>query len=241
MQTVYSSFINSIWLIYKLYTVFVKLFLMKTISNIDINLVEIENIVFDYGGVIVDLDRDKVATQLYNLGIKNIEEVLSSYHQKGVFDLLERGVITAEQFRDEIRYLSGTVVTDEYIDNIWKSFLVGIDPKKLEIICRLNRTHNVYLLSNTNPIHWEYSCKELLVFNDARVDDMFAHTYRSYMIGLAKPDIKLYEYMISHSGMNPNETLFIDDSMLNCEVAEKLGIHSYYTRDGKDWLKLFEE
>ncbi|MDO4779630.1 MAG: HAD family phosphatase [Bacteroides sp.] len=214
---------------------------MKTISNKEINLEKIRNIVFDYGGVIVDLDRDKVAAQLYDLGIKNIEEVLSSYHQKGVFDLLERGVISSEQFRDEIRYLSGTVATNEHIDNIWKSFLVGIDRKKLEIICRLKQTHNVYLLSNTNPIHWEYSCNELLVCDDARVDDMFTHTYRSYMIGLAKPDIKVYEYMVSHSGMVPSETLFIDDSMLNCEVAEKLGINSFYTKDGKDWLKLFEE
>ena len=99
----------------------------------------------------------------------------------------------------------------------------------------------VYLLSNTNDLHWQWSCKHLFPYQGFDVNSYFEKTYLSFEMKLAKPDLKIFQTMVEDSGIDPKETLFIDDSVDNCLAAETLGISSFVAEPHEDWTRLFKE
>jgi len=115
----------------------------------------IKNIIFDLGGVLIDLDIDRCLREFKALGVSNVEELVNSTHTAGVFSALEHGKVSPAEFRDEIRRLAGNPeLTDAQIDNAWLSILLEIPQKKLDLLLRLNRKYRVFLLSNTNEIQF---------------------------------------------------------------------------------------
>ena len=98
----------------------------------------------------------------------------------------------------------------------------------------------VYLLSNTNELHWQWSCEKLFPYKGFDVNSYFEKTYLSFEMNLSKPDAKIFQTMIQDSGIDPEETLFIDDSVDNCLAAETLGIRSFVAESNEDWTRLFD-
>ena len=122
----------------------------------------IKNLLIDFGGVLIDLDRPRCIENFRKLGIQNVDELLNVYHQQGIFMQQEKGLVSAAEFRDNIREMAGKSLTDQQIDRAWNSFLVGIPTSKLDLLLKLREKYVVYLLSNTNEIHWKWSCKHAL-------------------------------------------------------------------------------
>ena len=149
-------------------------------------------------------------------------------------------MITPAQFRDQIRELLGRTVSDEKIDAVWNSFLVGIPRYKLDLLLKLRENYVVYLLSNTNEIHWKWSCENTFPYRTFRVKDYFEKMYLSFEMKMAKPDLNIFEAVVEDAGILPEETLFIDDSEANCLTAQSLGIATYTPAEGEDWSHLFQ-
>ena len=200
----------------------------------------IKNLLIDFGGVLIDLNRQRCIDNFKQLGLENIDEYLNVYHQKGLFLDQEKGLITPAQFRDQIRELLGRTVSDEKIDAVWNSFLVGIPRHKLELLLKLRDHYVVYLLSNTNQIHWDWSCKNAFPYRTFRVDDYFEKKYLSFEMKMAKPDLNIFEAVLEDANILPEETFFIDDSEANCLTAQSLGITTYTPTEGEDWSHLFK-
>mgnify|MGYP003416906780 CR=1 FL=1 len=201
---------------------------------------KIKNIVFDLGGVLVDLDFKAAINGLQQAGFANVKEQLQTLHQGGIFQKFELGEMSADEFRTAIRENSTVTLTDEEIDALWNAMLLEIPREKLELILDLRGKYMVYLLSNTNSIHWDYVCKNAFNYRGFRVKDYFEETFLSYEMHLAKPDKAIYEKVLQDANLLAEETLFIDDSEANCKAAEEVGIHAHHYHIGDDLSKVFE-
>ena len=200
----------------------------------------IKNIVFDLGGVLIDLDFKSAINGLQKAGFTNVKEQLQAFDREGIFQKFELGEISADEFRASIRENSNVSLTDEEVDSLWNLMLLEIPREKLELILDLRSKYMVYLLSNTNSIHWEYVCKNAFNYHGFRMDDYFEETFLSYEMHLAKPDKAIFEKMLNDANLLPEETLFIDDSEANCKAAEEVGIHAHHYHIGDDLSKIFE-
>ena len=201
---------------------------------------KIRNIVFDLGGVLVDLDFKAAINGLQQAGFTNVKEQLLAFDRNGIFQKFELGEITTDEFRTAIRENSTVTLTDEEVDNLWNLMLLEIPREKLELILELRSKYMVYLLSNTNSIHWDYVCKNAFNYRGFRMEDYFEETFLSFEMHLAKPDKAIFEKVLSEANLLPEETLFIDDSEANCKAAQEVGIHAHHYHIGDDLSKIFE-
>ena len=201
----------------------------------------IKNLIFDFGGVLINLNRAASRNAFEKLGIFNIhEKAVDDFRQKELFLQLESGNISAAAFRANMRRLSDQELTDQQIDDAWISMLADIPDYKLDCLLELRKQYNILLLSNTNSIHWLWSVKNRFSYKDHEVDDFFDRIYLSYELHMQKPDVEIFKYVIEDSMLNAEETFFIDDSEMNCKAAETLGIKSYCCPAGSDWTFLFK-
>ena len=200
----------------------------------------IKNIVFDLGGVLIDLDFKSAINGLQKAGFTNVKEQLQAFDREGIFQKFELGEISADEFRASIRENSNVSLTDEEVDSLWNLMLLEIPREKLELILDLRGKYMVYLLSNTNSIHWDYVCKNAFNYRGFRVSDYFEKTFLSFEMHLAKPDKAIFEKMLEDANLLAEETLFIDDLEANCKAAEEVGIHAHHYHIGDDLSKIFE-
>lgn len=200
----------------------------------------IKNLLIDFGGVLINLDRSRCIENFKQLGLQNVESLLGIYGQQGIFMQQEKGLITSAEFRDGIRKLINKDVTDEQIDTAWNSFLVDIPTTKLDLLLKLREKYVVYLLSNTNEIHWEWSCQHAFPYRGFQAADYFEKIYLSYEMKMLKPDREIFSAVLNDAGIDPKETFFIDDSEANCTTAASLGISTYTPKAGEDWSPLFK-
>lgn len=201
----------------------------------------IRNLIFDFGGVLIDLNRSRCIHNFEQLGITDVEQLLDLYRQEAFFHDYEVGKIDTATFCQEIRNHSRQEITDKEIEDAWDSFL-GIIPKfKLDTLLRLRQHYMVYLLSNTNEAHWKWSMKHAFPYKGFRVEDYFEQIFLSYEMHQAKPDTEIFKTVLAETGIDPMQTLFLDDSQANCQAAESLGIKAHHVQPGEDWTALFEQ
>ena len=201
---------------------------------------KIRNIVFDLGGVLVNLDFKAAINGLQEAGFANVKEQLLAFDRNGIFQKFELGEMSADEFRTAIRENSTIELTDEEVDNLWNAMLLEIPREKLELILELRGKYMVYLLSNTNSIHWDHVCKNAFNYRGFRVEDYFEETFLSYEMHLAKPDKAIFVKVLHDANLLAEETLFIDDSEANCKAAQEVGIHAHHYHVGDDLSKIFE-
>lgn len=204
---------------------------MKQFNNIT-------TLIFDLGGVLVNLDLAGCIENFKALGVENFEKYLSNFGQKGFFLQFEKGQISVEQFRDEVRKLSVNPLSDDQIDKAWSSFLCDIPEQKFEILLKLKPNFRLLLLSNTNPLHIEVTVARELAKTGKSLSYFFEKCYFSYEMGMAKPDRDIFEAVLTDAGVVPGECLFLDDGQKNIEQAASLGIQSYLVAANEDlsWL-----
>lgn len=186
------------------------------------------------------MDRQRCLENFKKLGLPDVEHALDIYHQQDFFQHYEKGLISSADFRNVIRGKIGKDVADARIDVAWNSFLVNIPTCKLDLLLALRKDYVVYLLSNTNEIHWKWSCEHAFPYKTFRVEDYFEHIFLSYEMKMAKPDEEIFRKVLDEAGLDPKETFFIDDSEANCITARSLGISTYTPKAGEDWSHLFK-
>lgn len=195
----------------------------------------IKNLLFDLGGVIMDIRRENCVLAFEELGMSDANELLGEYSQKGAFLLLEEGTITPEEFRQEIRNHITTTVSDEEIDIAFCKFLLGIPPHRLNQLEELRKNYRIYLLSNTNPIMINSDIKKYFQVCGKKMEDYFDGMILSYEAKAIKPDARIFEYTINTLGINPEETIFFDDSQKNLDAAAKFGFGTALVAPGSEF------
>lgn len=190
----------------------------------------IKTIIFDLGGVLVSLDRDKCLENFSrNLGFDNFGDYLNAYAQKGFFAKYENGDIDSVEFREEIKKrCTRENVQDEEIDQAFFTFLTHVDTYKVKLLMELKKKYHLLLLSNVNPIGLGKCCELFYDANGIDIEDVFEKLYLSFKVNASKPGKEIYEHLINDSGINPAETLFIDDSQANIEAGSQMGLNTLY-------------
>ncbi len=205
---------------------------------IDVNAYK--NIIFDLGGVILNIDYDLAVSEFKKLGLNNFSNHFSQAQQQQLFDQYEKGKISSDEFRAELKKELNPSTTAEQIDAAWNSLLLDLPKQRLEILKKMKNTHRTFLLSNTNEIHiiqFEKYLKQTFGIND--LSGYFEKMYLSYKIGMRKPDAEIFEYVLKQNNLNSSETLFIDDSIQHIEGAKKLGIQTYWLQKSETIVGLF--
>lgn len=201
----------------------------------------IKNLLFDLGGVIMDIKRDNCVRAFEALGMSCANELLGEYAQKGAFLALEEGLIDSEQFREEIRKNIVGEVSDKDIDEAFCRFLLGIPPHRLDALEDLRNRYNIYLLSNTNPIMVNSDIKYYFRVCGKEMEDYFDGMVLSYEAKSIKPDSRIFEYAVSHLGIVPEETLFLDDSQKNLDAASQLGFNVALVSPGTEFVDVISQ
>lgn len=200
----------------------------------------IKNLLFDLGGVIMDIRRLNCVASFERLGMKDADSFLGEYSQKGPFLQLEEGAISEEEFRTAVRALINEEVSDEQIDSAFCDFLVGIPKYRLEQLRQLKKSYNIYMLSNTNSIMWRSRIAEDFRQEGLEREDYFDGIVTSFEAQSIKPDAKIFHTVVEKLGINPDETLFLDDSQKNLDAAAQLGFHTLLVTPGSEFFELLK-
>ena len=200
----------------------------------------IKNLLFDLGGVIMDIRRLNCVASFERLGMKDADSFLGEYSQKGPFLQLEEGLITEAQFRDAVRQFIDGEVSDEQIDKAFCDFLVGIPIHRLEQLRQLKEKYGIYMLSNTNPIMWHSRIAEDFRQEGMEREDYFDGIVTSFEARSIKPDAKIFHTVVEKLGIKPEETLFLDDSQKNLDAAAQLGFHTLLVTPGSEFFELLK-
>lgn len=195
----------------------------------------IKNIVFDFGGVIADISRTRAIKAFENLGLKDADSWLDKYHQKGIFLEVEDGRIDAAEFCSKLGELCGREISFAEARQGWLGFMVDAPTYRLEFLEELRKDYKLYVLSNTNAFVMSWARSTEFTALGKPLDDYFDKLYLSYQVGVVKPHREIFEIMMKDAGLNPAETLFVDDGAANIETARQLGFATLMPINGEDW------
>lgn len=203
------------------------------------SLAGIRNLLFDLGGVIINLDRQRCVDALTALGDEKADEMLDLSVQRGTLMDLEEGKISPSDFFKRMRQKIGKAVSDEEIVHALNELLIGIPLDRLTLLRKLRQRFNVMMLSNTNPIMFDTKIAECFAQEGLSITDYFDDVYLSYRLKSCKPDIAIFKKVIELSRIVPQETLFFDDSQKNLDAATSLGFKTFLVTPDRDIVTFF--
>lgn len=192
----------------------------------------VKNIIFDLGGVFLDIDYKRTRDTFIKNGIANIDDYYQQSHVSPIFGALERGLVEPEEFYEGLRKESGVDISNQHIEEAWNAMLADFRPGALAILKPLKAEYKIYLLSNTNSIHFNHFLKKHLELTGIPFGDQFHQAYYSHLIKQRKPDPESYLYITKENGLLPEETLFVDDTFKNIEGAEAVHMQTLWLEPG---------
>ncbi len=198
----------------------------------------IKTIMFDLGGVIITLDHPSAVVRFRELGIPNAEELLDPYRQSGIFGALEKGEITAEEFRLELSKITQRELSLEDCLHAWLGYVKEVPRRNIETIKLLrSQGYRVILLSNTNPFMMSWVMSNDFDGEGHPLSAYMDACYLSYELKVMKPDEMMFRQVLMNENTSPEEILFVDDGPHNVAVASRLGFKTFCPKNGSDWTK----
>ena len=197
-----------------------------------------KNILFDLGGVILDINVQATLKRFYELGFPaELMEILNSM-TTDIYFKYETGKLDTEQFRNEIRRTTGIEMSDQSIDEAWNAMLVRIPEERTSLLKRLSKHYKLYMLSNTSALHVKVFEKMYLDSAGESMHQVFDKIYYSHEIGWHKPDREAWEYVIKDAGIKAEETLFLDDNIHNIKASQELGFQAIHIHERTSLMSL---
>lgn len=199
----------------------------------------IKNILFDFGGVIIDADLPRAISEFEKLGLKDVANLLNLYTQNGFFLDLEEGKLSRKEFCQKISEHAGREISDQEVENAWLSIVEKIPLFKLDYLEELKQKgYNLFLLSNINPFVMDWARSSDFSDYGKPLNTYFDKMFCSYEMGVTKPSKEIFEKVILEAPLSPEETLFIDDGTRNAEMGRNLGFHVYQPQNREDWREV---
>jgi len=188
-----------------------------------VDLTQFDTIIFDLGGVILDINPER--TRKAFLKLVSIEKVDEVFANKILVDF-EKGLITQTELRRGIEKITSVKIDEVVFNRAFTAMLIGYMPKRIERIQLLRKSHKLFMLSNTNEIHYSFFSNKLKKEYGISFSNLFQHVYLSHKMGLLKPDLEIYKRVLIEQNLNPEKTLFIEDTKENADAAKKVGIET---------------
>lgn len=199
---------------------------------------KIKVIIFDFGGVILNINYNKTINAFKKLGIVNAEKIYSQKKQSELFNLIETGKISEKEFLLELQKISLNKNTQK-IKKAWNAMLLDLPKERLTLLRQLKSSYKLFLLSNTNYLHIKEIKKKLGDNVWSNFSNLFDKMYLSHQLKIRKPEKDIFKLILSEQKLNANEVLFIDDSYQHIKAAEKLKLNTYHLKNEEDIVNLF--
>ena len=188
----------------------------------------IKNIIFDLGGVLLDIDYHKTAKAFSDLGVQQFDALYSQANANHLFEALETGTILEDAFYQSLQGYCRPETSRQQMQSAWNAILLNFRKESLSELDQLKKKYNIYLLSNTNSIHLSAFNQILLEqTGNPSLDGYFIKSYYSHLIQLRKPYLATYEWVLQDANIMAGEPLFIDDSINNILGAKEAGIQTH--------------
>lgn len=193
---------------------------------------DIKNIIFDLGGVILNIDFKKTNDAFHSLGLENFGQHINQFHITDLFLQYETGQIDDIEFVEGIARLSDKPMSQDDIIDAWNALLLDFPPERIDLLKRIKPRFRTFLLSNTNSIHLKEFQERLQNEQGVYLEDLFEKAYYSHVVKLRKPHADIFNLVLKENNLDPSETLFIDDTESNFPEAKKLGIRIFHLKHG---------
>jgi HAD superfamily hydrolase (TIGR01509 family) len=193
----------------------------------------IKNIIFDLGGVIINLDNQLTEDGFVSLGAKSFREYFGHGHAASFFKDYEAGKMDDREFIGALKELTGITASDAEIVRAWNALLLDFPPERIQLLKELGKRYRIFLFSNTNAMHLA-ALRQIYqdTFGDNGLDGHFEKAYYSHILGLRKPDPESYRQILLENGLKASETLFVDDALINIEGAKAAGLKGLFLEPG---------
>lgn len=202
-----------------------------------------QNLIFDLGGVIIDLSVDKTIQAICELSGFSPHQVRLAYQTNPEFFAYERGEISDAEFRQALQRIFSFTATDAQLDRAWNAMLVDLPAAKLHLLEELKKSFSVTVLSNTNNIHLSFVNQSMLpqVSSASSLNDYFHAHYYSHLVGKRKPEPEIFTQLLDENNFVPEQTLFLDDNKENIAAAAALGIQTFVVEHPDHVLDYFKK
>jgi len=188
---------------------------------------DVKAIIFDFGGIFINLNYSATIDAFKKLGIENFDELYSQAQQSHLFDNYETGKISSQRFINGLLDFLPTQPTPNQVVNAWNAMLLDVDPKKVRLLKELREKYPVYLLSNTNDLHIDLAFRRWEKTIGQSIHDSFDKIYLSHEVGLRKPNKEIFELVCNENNLIPSKTLFIDDTEQHIHGAKSIGLQTH--------------
>lgn len=201
-------------------------------------LKNIDVILFDFGGVLIELDYPKVVTGFSRVARENVSKIEELVVTSSLLQEFEKGEISPAQFRTGVNNLLGTSMEDDEFDRIWNSMLKELPKRRMDILLAAGKRFHTYILSNANIIH-EQAFNQMILETTGKpsLHEFVAKCYFSHRVGLRKPDVACYEWVCQDICQDPKRVLFLDDRLDNVEGARAAGLRALQITNADSQLK----
>ena len=188
-------------------------------------------IIFDLGGVIINLDYQLTIEAFKKLGIDNFEEMYTQAKQNNLFNDFETGKISSQHFINSLLPFLPSGTSANKVVHAWNAMILDFPKKRLELLDQLNSKYRVFLLSNTNDIHLQAVNRSLANSTDRKLETYFEKVYLSHEVKLRKPHKEIFELVCTEQNLNPETTIFIDDTIGHVNGANSIGLKGIHLVD----------
>lgn len=188
----------------------------------------IKTLIFDFGDVFLTLDKSATQKHLERQGIAKLDAKFLKINES-----YEKGLISTNEF---IHHYTNRFeeLTSEEFKEAWNSILIDFPEERLDFLKKLKASgsYKLILLSNTNELHIDWVKEHIPFFEEFRA--CFDKFYLSHEINLRKPNADIFEFVLNENKLDPQETLFVDDTLEHTLTANKLDINTWHLQVGKE-------
>ena len=200
---------------------------------------KIKNIIFDLGGVLLNINPLLSLLEFERVSGIDQKELTNRLVSEHLFEKFDMGSLSPAQFRSELCRIMNINVRDSEIDHAWNTLLLDFPLHRVDLLKQLRKNYRVFLLSNTNCIHFDHYTRDFNEKYGFPMTDLFEKLFLSYEIGIHKPDAGIYTHVLQYANLEPSESVFFDDSLANVEAAELQGISGIHI-NGEDVTTYFK-
>lgn len=188
----------------------------------------VKAVIFDLGGVILNINYQKTIEAFEKLGIKKAEKLYNQFDQEKLFDAYETGDLSSESFVTEIQKRLDKTVPKEAVVKAWNTMIGDFPSHKLDFINDLCKKIPCFLLSNTNELHLKKVQEVLQKSTYNSLDQLFEKCFYSHLIGKRKPHPETFQWVLKKMLFKADEVLFIDDSPQHIAGAKEAGLKTLF-------------
>lgn len=196
-------------------------------------------LLFDLGGVLIDIDYRATESAFERLGVLDFKNRYTQFAQNELFDRFECGQISPQHFVNLLLPFTAPGTTPNQVVAAWNAMIGSFPPEKLNLLDRLSKELPLFMLSNTNELHWVPVLQEWQKVSAVPLSTYFNGIFLSHQIGQRKPQPQTFSWVCQQMGFAPQDVLFIDDSPQHIAGAQKAGLQTLFYQNAADFHAFF--